>query len=350
MVKAKTKASDLDSMMIDAGLCLCNNRLSDAVEGYRKILAQQAKNRIALFNVAQALRELGQEEESKQFEKRFLALEPSAADIEIRNAYYLTARTKYDEAIASYRKAFEMGRKDYDVYRGWGDAYLDNGNPVEALKCYEKAQKLNPRDASLQALMADAHFALSQFQDAIAHAEKAMAMSPELARPKTTAAWAHLILGNYEKGLKLNEERFAYKSREWLKRIGLLAQVEQFADKPRWQGEDLQGKTILIWMEQGLGDAVMMARYIPMLKEKGASGVVIFCYPALIKTMLKFSPLVVSTETPLDKRLFDVHCSIMSLPFCFGTRVESIPAPIPYLTAEPSAQKAWGRGYSVFPA
>lgn len=345
---AKSKTSNLDLLGMNAGLCLRDDRLEDAAKCYREILATQAQNRIALFNLAQLLQELGQEDEAKQFEKRFLALGPGAADLEIRKASYLYARGKFPEAIAGYRAALAMGHKDIELYRGLGEALYDSGSPKEALESYGKALKLAPRKAVLWGLCAEANFSLAQYEEALECTRQALNFDPDMILARSTAGLTHLLLGDYEKGLALNEERLNHESREWLSRIGVLANLDRFAAKPRWKGEDLQGKTILIWTEQGLGDSLMLMRYIPMLKEKGASGVVVYCPPSLVKTMLTVTPLVVNSDTSFDSRLFDVHCSIMSLPYFFGTRVDTIPAVMPYLTVEASAKKVWGEQLKRF--
>jgi tetratricopeptide (TPR) repeat protein len=341
--------SNVDTLTQDAALYLRGGRLQEAAESYRKLLEIQPENPIGLFNLARTLEELGQGEGSRQYEKRFLAQRPGVADIEMRKAVYLFARGKFAESIACYQTAASMGYKEADMYRGLGDAYYDSGRPSEALESYTQAQKLTPRDAVLWALRMEVHFSLAQYQEAIECARKALAIDPGMILPRYTSGLAQLLLGDYEKGWALNEERLKHNSRQWLSKLGVLTNLELFAAKPNWQGEDLQGKTILIWSEQGMGDAIMMMRYIPLLKARGASGCIVYCPPALVKTMLTMTPLVVSTQTTVDNSLFDVHCSMMSLPFCFGTRVESIPVSIPYLTVEPAAQKNWGEQLRRFP-
>lgn len=150
-----------------------------------------------------------------------------------------------------------------------------------------------------------------------------------------------LMLGDYQRAWPFHEARFTHACKELLNKFIGLANLEKFAAKPRWQGEDLQGKTILIWSEQGLGDNVMMMRFIRMLSQKGAGACLVYCPPSLVKTMLSITPLVISSNSKLDNDSFDVHCSIMSLPSCFDTRVETIPVAIPYLKTEASAQKKW---------
>src|SRR5262249_60215477 len=104
-------------------------------------------------------------------------------------------------------------------------------------------------------------------------------------------------------------------------------------EKPLWLGnEDIAGKTVLVFAEQGFGDAIQMARYIPLLAARGAEPV-IACAKAL-EDLLGSVPgvrAVFSTrEPPLP---FDYHVPIMSLPRAFGTTLDSIPSQTPYLHA-----------------
>ena len=111
--------------------------------------------------------------------------------------------------------------------------------------------------------------------------------------------------------------------------------------QPLWLGDsDIQNKTILIHAEQGLGDALMACRYIPMLALLGAR-VIAEVQPSL-KSLLEsldgVSQLVVKGE-PIPH--FDVHCPIMSFPLAFKTTLETIPAKIPYLAASQTKSEKW---------
>jgi hypothetical protein len=111
--------------------------------------------------------------------------------------------------------------------------------------------------------------------------------------------------------------------------------------QPRWTGrEDLTGKTILAYAEQGLGDTIQFARYARLLKQRGAT--VVLEAQAPLKNLLArcegMDQVVVAGE-PLPH--FDFHCPLASLPFAFGTRVETIPADLAYLEPDETAIERW---------
>jgi len=141
--------------------------------------------------------------------------------------------------------------------------------------------------------------------------------------------------------LPLNERRFDFESKEQLAQLGIWPNIERFAGKPRWDGGNLQGKTLLLWTEQGMGDNVMMMRYIAHLKQKGAGSVIVYCHPALINTMQTVADLVVGTNVDMPLDAFDLHCSMMSLPHLFGTTLQTIPNDVPYLTVPPAIAEKW---------
>ncbi len=102
--------------------------------------------------------------------------------------------------------------------------------------------------------------------------------------------------------------------------------------KPLWRGESLEGKTLLITAEQGHGDLLMMARYLPELKRRGAT-IIFQTHPALTRYFSGWSGAdeMISTDTALDKLSYDFHAPIFDLPYRFATTPDSIPAAIPYL-------------------
>ena len=108
--------------------------------------------------------------------------------------------------------------------------------------------------------------------------------------------------------------------------------------KPRWEGEELSGKTVLIHAEQGLGDTVQFARFVPLVAERGGR-TVLECQPAL-KRILQRLPGVTQVISSGDTvPHFDLHCPLLSLPFALASR--SIPSGGSYLTPDPLDVQAW---------
>ena len=107
-----------------------------------------------------------------------------------------------------------------------------------------------------------------------------------------------------------------------------------------WQGEDLNGRSILIFAEQGLGDTIQFVRYLPLLLQRGAR--VSFFAPAkLIRLLRPLSTQIDFISLVEDRKAFDFQCALMSLPLWFGTDLASIPNQVPYLEPEEGLVGRW---------
>jgi len=333
--------TNLDSIAQSAAIHLRNGRTQEAESLYRKILERRPDNREALFIMAQLLKLQKTADEANTYEHRFLSLGPSKIDIHVRMGRFFHIQGNYSDALANYRKALALGANSLELHRNIGDSLLDDGNPAEALIHYQKALKFEPRSAAIFALMGEAYRSLNRFEEALSHARKAIAIEPGLVFSQETVAGALLTMGKYESGLLLNEKRLNVENVAKLDATGISQILERFSDKPRWRGEDLKGQTLLVWTEPGVGDNIMMMRYLPLLKQKGIGSLIVYCEQALVKIMLSMNNLVVSKQLALSNDSFDLHCSMSSLPYLFGTRMESIPASVPYLHLPSDTAKKW---------
>ena len=166
--------------------------------------------------------------------------------------------------------------------------------------------------------------------EAIRLLRKGLHIAPQLAAMHSTLAFPLLLTGDYEAG---------WDAYEWRRHVVGFPQLPG----PEWKGEDLAGKTVLVHAEQGLGDCLMLARYLPLLGQR-AGRVVLLCEPALIRLM-RGVPGVASVMRVRQRRLprYDCWVFIASLPRLFATRPDNIPAPGGYLTAPLARLAAWAR-------
>jgi hypothetical protein len=112
---------------------------------------------------------------------------------------------------------------------------------------------------------------------------------------------------------------------------------------PHWQGEALKGKSLLIWPQQGFGDYIQFARFLPLLKLRGISTLTVAGPPSL-RTLLERIDGVdawIDSDNPVDLLRHDYWCFVMSLPLHLGTTLTSIPARLPYLSAPAERVLYW---------
>ena len=161
---------------------------------------------------------------------------------------------------------------------------------------------------------------------------KGIALNPHDPRAVMSHGVILLTLGEFERGWDEFERRFEL--------YGYKDLMDRFPRDALWDGSDLAGKTLLVWAEQGLGDQIQFIRYIPMVAG-GEAEVVVQCDRPLVR-LFKQVPGA-SQVVPSGERwpAFDFHCPIVSLARVMGTRMESIPAEVPYLRAEPELARRW---------
>ncbi len=317
----------------DRGTALENlGRIEEALASYGAAVALDPKSSIARFNQGNALKALGHLDAAVACYDRAIALSPEHAPTHVNRGSALLSLGRFGEALSSYDRAAAL-RPDY------ADAYYNQGLALMSLKRDDEAVARFDRAIDLQADHADAHTSrghalvnLQRHEEARASYDRAIALDAEEARARLGKAALELALGNFRDGWPLYEWRWQLAEVQPLKRT---------FGQPLWQGpESLEGKTILLHAEQGMGDTIQYCRYVPMLAERGAR-VVLEVQPPLVGLLgsLAGGATIVARGDPLPP--FDLHCPLMSVPGRVGTTVETIPARVPYLAADAGRIAFW---------
>lgn len=111
-------------------------------------------------------------------------------------------------------------------------------------------------------------------------------------------------------------------------------------DKPVWDGQDLKGKTILLYPEQGKGGEAQFSRYVPLIAERGGQ-VVLWTSRPMHRLVSSVPGAATVCSTLEEASEYDCHASLMDLPGLFGTSLETIPVSVPYLSVDKDLLKAW---------
>jgi hypothetical protein len=241
---------------------------------------------------------------------------------------------RFDDAIAAYRRAIAL-QPDYDwAFANLGATLLDHGNAEEAILACRRAIAIRPDLLMAHFNLGTAQKAACRLDEARAAFEQAIALKPDFAEAHFSLAQLLLLQGNLPAGWAEYEYRWKLSDYAWLRRVhGDFAQ-------PRWAGEPLAGRRILLYAEQGQGDAIQYARYVPLVQRLGGQ-VILAVHPSLVSLL---SALPGVTVVPLDKPglpEFDLHCPLLSLPGLLRTDLDSIPADIPYLQPNPALVAHW---------
>jgi hypothetical protein len=242
------------------------------------------------------------------------------------------------DAIVDYDRILVLNPDNADAHYNRGTVLYRLGRHDEALANYDHAVALKPDHVVAHNNRGSTLCKLGRYDEALSSYDRAIALNPRHAKTLQNRALVHLLFGDYAKGLEAYELR---RRGEIVHRPGgATINKPPRSTHPQWRGEDLAGKTILLHVEQGLGDSLQMLRYLPWVKEKAAH--VILESPRELWPVL--GPLADGlTLVPIyaSPPRVDWQCPWLSLPLAFATRLNTIPAQVPYLTAPRERMAAW---------
>jgi tetratricopeptide (TPR) repeat protein len=325
---------DLAEAHNERGIALDNlGRAGEALASYDRALQIAPGLAAAHCNRGNVLQALNRYEEAVASYDQALALRPDIAEAYSNRGNALLRLKRHAEALASYARALTL-RPDYaEAHSNRGAVLQEMGRYQEALESYDRAIALLPDYSGAHANRGLALHQLMRFDEAIASFQRAYEILPDNAEAHFGEAQARLMLGDFARG---------WEEYEWRWRGQKLRHEARKFTQPLWRGEgDLAGKTILLHAEQGYGDTIEFCRYVPQVAARGARVVLEAQEPVrALMASLAGPAQVVATGSPLPE--FDLHCPLLSLPLVFETRLETIPAAVPYLDAAPQAAAAWG--------
>ncbi len=286
----------------------------------------------ALINLGALLRDRDRPEESLACYERASAVDPDNAEAQNEKGNTLLQLGRFRDAAACYQGMLARGWNSPAAHSNLGNALHGMHRFREAEESYRTALSLDPDYLQARKNLAIALRDQGLLEQAIAQFEQALALAPEDPEAHFGIAFASLLGGDFERG---------WREYEWRWKTDDPFSPRRKFKRPRWSGQDLAGRTILLHAEQGLGDAIQFIRYAPLVAQRGAR-VIVEC-PAplapLIRGMAGVSEVVAQGDKPPS---YDVHCPLMSLPLLFGTTQGNIPAQVPYLAPDAERVSAWG--------
>jgi tetratricopeptide (TPR) repeat protein len=307
-------------------------RYVEALRDYDALGAQGEESAPALVGRGATLVALHRHEEALAPLERAVELLPGDAEAHIQRGIALLNLERNAEALESFDRALAVRPDAAGVLNNRGIALTATGRPAEALESLVRSAVLSGTTAENQTNIGIVLKILGRHREAAASFGRALAHKPDDPAAKFALAFLYLTLGELALGWPLYEARFA---------VPALGNPARHFGAPRWNGiEPLAGKTLLVHAEQGLGDVIQFCRYLPLLAARGAS--VVFEVMPSLKALLRTLPpaiRLVGRGEPLPT--VDYYCPLLSLPLAFNTRLDTIPASVPYLTPEPQRTARW---------
>lgn len=333
--------SCVDALINRANLAKDAQHWAEAEAGYREALARDEGRTEGWLGLGHVLLMTGRSDDAGACFERVLALQPQHAQAQNGMGLVLRARGELREAEASFRVALAQGPEQVHVLCNLGGVLQAQGRWKEAERCGRQALALRPDAVDAQLLVAAAQKAMGLLSEAEATLRAALARWPDSAAAQYDLAMLALLRGNYAEGLPFFERRFeAFAATRWV----TAAQSALLQDTRRWQGDDLAGARLLVWSEQGFGDTLMMLRFLPLLRSRGAGEVMVTCERPLIRLAERVAGVdaVMNVDAAPDALRFDRHCPVMSLPLLFGASATAVPGRVPYLDVPAELQRQAG--------
>ena len=236
---------------------------------------------------------------------------------------------RIDAALACCRDALAIDPRCVDAIAHIGTIAWLRGDPDEAERLYGRARSIDPRHVGVLVNLATLRHEAGDLATARALLDEAAALRPGDADLTWRRSLLELAVGDYANGWRHYEAG--------LLQPALRGPGPGFRTPP-WDGRSCD--RLLLWHEQGLGDTIQFVRYARLCRTR-ARRVVVLCPPDLT-ALLRSCPWVDQAVDAVGEGDFDEHVSILSLPFRFGTTLETIPAEVPYLFADAAraAQRA----------
>ncbi len=231
-------------------------------------------------------------------------------------------------ALESCREALDLDPSNAVALANMGTLVWLNGDVDEAEALYARAHAIDPAHVGVLINLATLRNEAGDLEATLHWIEKAQAQRPHSPEVVWRRGLLDLAMGDYANGWRRYEAGLGHEA--------LRGKMPPFA-KPAWKGDPCE--RLLLWHEQGLGDTVQFVRYAALCKSR-AGKVIVLCPPELV-ALIESCPHVDQVVTGVRSSMFDQHVSIMSLPHLFRTTLDSVPATVPYLHADPARVARW---------
>jgi tetratricopeptide (TPR) repeat protein len=341
-------------------------QLSEAAAHYGKALSLQPAQQIIRYNLANTCKRLGNLKQCCDLLREVVAADPDFIDAWQNLGACLYELHRYDESATCYEQVVSRDPARSGCQAALGEVYFKLGTNLEgAIECLAQALREQPEQIDLYNLKGMLHFELEQYQAAeqcyrsglqrdprnplllgnLANLELAQAQphkaimlfnlalesEPGNAATIFNRSLARLLLGDFKRGWLDYEARFG-------KQEPVVLRHQQL---PRWQGEPLKGRRLLVWSEQVYGDTIQFARFIPLLSAYG--GTILFeCLDASLAPLFEGLPgidqLLIRGASQPDA---DMQIPLLSLPLVLGTDLSHIPTAESYLQPNPLRLQQW---------
>ena len=321
--KAISLQPDNAELWKDLATVLVNlNRLDEAFLGLQHALKLRPRYVDAANLCGLLLYRSGRYSEALDHFNLSIETEPSQADaLHLRALVYMNLG-RLEQAEADNRASLQLNPADADTHNNLGTVLQKLGRYQDSIEGYDRAIALRPNFLLALKGKASSLVELRRLEEASACFARFLALDPENADARWNLALLQMLVGDFRAGWLGREARW---------QTGMMR--DPILPQPLWLGDrSIEGATILLYGDEGIGDTLQFARYIPMVADLGARTIVAVADPicSLLSRLDGVAQCIPKTSA---LPAFDTHCPISSLPLAFKTTLETIPSAVPYLPA-----------------
>jgi len=330
--KAHRLAPENTYIQVQLGkLYLEQKRYDIAEKTLRGVVEHEAENREALTYLSRVLLDRGENTpEAEEFARRAAEASPGEVLPLLQWAALIANDpSRLDEAEVIFERALEISPNLPSALHNYGLIKRFKGELDTAEDYLKRAIAVRPNEAGYIFSLGICHYFQERMEEALACFRRSAEINPGDNPAKVYAAYALFHLGRDKEAWTEYENRLVLKDLQ-----------EANYNRPRWDGGPLNGETVLLIPEQGIGDNLQFIRYTEMVAERGGTVIVATHKPMerLFKS-LKGAEWVTNT-TPEPKH-FHRYCPVMSLPYTFGADGDNVPQNVPYLRAPDDLIDHW---------
>ncbi len=302
---------------------------AEAAEWYKRTLKQRPEHIEALYNLGTLFQNNGQLAEATHCLEQVVQKRPQHVEALINLGGVCFQSGDYPRAASYLEAAVELDPNRLNAWNSLGAVRMHQDRFVESEDCFRQVLTRNPDDVSTLSNLGGLLQLLGKPEAALEVLERAIAVQPDYALARLNRAIIWLLLGDFAQGWQEYEWRWRTGDYRW-PRTG----------QPIWDGSDANGKTLVLFAEQGLGDSIQFIRFSRLLRACGAK--VILAVPAKLLPLLANYPHqdgLVALDQPWPA--FDACMGMLGVPRLLGTDLRSIPADSGYLTSQPARVAYW---------
>ena len=350
------RSKQLDTALLQGERLHAAGRLKEAEQIYRQILAAEPRHADATHKLGVLALQAGHPDAALDLFDGAIAVKPFISPYHVHRAHALLALGRPADAVAACRIALRTKSNNAEAYQVLGHAHTDALQAGEALRAYREAARLKPDMPDLFNNLGTALRNIGALEEAETRLREAMRRAPGDLGVQLNLSSVLKELGKTEDAESLLRDALRRQPNDpvllynrsllllltgrdaeawpgWEQRFAARAVPNRGLPQPQWNGEPLNGRTLLVYAEQGLGDTIQFCRFLPAL-----DGAVVFEAPPRLRRLLSTLPGAPPTIVPGEAVTAELVCPLMSILARTGA---PIPANVPYLSAEPDRVARW---------